>query len=96
MRLIKWLAKKILMQRGEIMDMRHKRLEKEEAIDRQLQFCMQLILKLAGDFKESREKQDNDSFDKDSYSIRYHSRYESDTVRLRRELNTLKEMFKGG
>ena len=78
------------------MESNRERIKKEEAIDRQLQFCMQLILKLGDDFKNSRNKQANDLYDKDLYSIRYHSRYEADTIRLRRELNTLREMFKEG
>lgn len=72
------------------------RIEKEEEIDRQLQFCMQLILKLGDDFRKGREKQQKDDWYKNSVAIQYHSRYEADTIRLRRELNTLREMFKEG
>ena len=72
------------------------RIKKEEEIDRQLQFCMQLILKLGDDFNQGREKQQQDSFYKDRVTIEKHSRYAADTIRLRRELNTLREMFERG
>lgn len=61
-------------------------------IKKQMQFCKELMLRLDIDFAKSVDEQNKDKFD-DCQSVRHKDRYAKDTMRLRRELNTLRKMF---
>lgn len=69
-----------------------KREKQVKKIKKQMQFCKELMLRLDIDFANSVDEQNQDKFDS-STQVRHKSRYANDTIRLRRELNTLKQMF---
>lgn len=68
---------------------REKRVKK---IKKQIQFCKELMLRLDIDFANSVDEQNKDMFDTLA-APRHKDRYAKDTMRLRRELNTLRKMF---
>lgn len=68
---------------------REKRVKK---IKKQIQFCKELMLRLDIDFANSVDEQNKDRFDTWA-APRHKDRYAKDTMRLRRELNTLRKYF---
>lgn len=71
------------------------RREKENKIDKQIVFCVDLLNRMVNDFTGSTDEQEKDPWD-DYQMIRNHTRFEQDTIRLRRELLKLEKMFKEG
>ena len=69
-----------------------KREKQVKRIKEQLHFCKELMLRLDIDFARSVDEQNADKFDSWK-EIKYKCRHAEDTVRLRRELNTLRKMF---
>ena len=69
--------------------------EKEIKVSKQLVFCLDLLNRMVNDFTDNTVEQDKDQWD-DYLTIRNHTRFEQDTIRLRRELLKLEKMFKEG
>ena len=70
-------------------EIREKQVKK---IKKQMQFCKELMLRLDIDCANSIDEQNKDKWD-DYREVRHKDRYAQDTVRLRRELNTLRKLF---
>ena len=69
-----------------------KREKQVKKIKKQMQFCKELMLRLDIDFANSVDEQNKDKFD--AYGeVRNKSRHANDVVRLRRELNILRQML---
>ena len=69
--------------------------EKEIKVSKQIVFCLDLLNRMVNDFTDSTAEQEKDQLD-DYQVIRNHTRFEQDTIRLRRELLKLEKMFKEG
>jgi len=69
--------------------------EKEIKVSKQLVFCVDLLNRMVNDFTDNTIEQEKDQWD-DYLTIRNHTRFEQDTIRLRRELLKLEKMFKEG
>ena len=69
--------------------------EKEIKVSKQLVFCVDLLNRMVNDFTDNTVEQDKDQWD-NYQTIRNHTRFEQDTIRLRRELLKLEKMFKEG
>ncbi len=69
--------------------------EKEIKVSKQIVFCLDLLNRMVNDFTDSTAEQEKDQWD-DYQVIRNHTRFEQDTIRLRRELLKLEKMFKEG
>ena len=66
--------------------------KKIEEVQTQLKFCLKLLIKLDMDFEKGCEQQDKDPWD-DFSDIKNHTRYAADVIRIRRELNDLRNML---
>jgi len=70
------------------------RSQTEDKVRTQLTFCANLIDRLRADIRDSIEAQAKDPWD--TYiQMRYHSRYENEIIRIRRELLKAMKMLEG-